>query len=252
MTERLYATQQYLRATTAHVVDVDPAQRLVLLDRTVVYPGGGGQPPDTGVLRVGSGTSEDVLTVLDARADGRGVWHRLEGDPPPVGTPVEVAIDWERRHRLMRTHTAMHALCGIVWDRFASPVTGGNMEPGQGRLDFELPDWDPEDRDPLEDALNAALARALPVEIAFLPRAEADADPSLIRTKVSLLPTSLTEVRVVDIVGLDRQADGGTHVASTAEVGRVRISKVESKGKGFRRIRIDLDDAPGRGAGPPG
>ncbi len=243
MTERLYATQQYLRETAATVVDVDRDASLVLLDRTVVYPGGGGQPPDTGVLRLGTGASEDVLTVLDARSDARGVWHRVEGGLPPIGTSVEVAIDWERRHRLMRTHTAMHALCGIVWDRFASPVTGGNMEPGQGRLDFELPDWDPEDRGPLEDALNDALARALPVEIAFLPRAEADADPSLIRTKVSLLPASLTEVRVVDIVGLDRQADGGTHVATTAEVGRVRISKVESKGKGFRRIRIDLQDA---------
>jgi misacylated tRNA(Ala) deacylase len=242
MTQRLYSTQQYLRETTATVVEVDPDGGLVLLDRTVVYPGGGGQPPDTGVLRLGSGASEDLLTVLDARADARGVWHRVEGGLPQVGTAVEVAIDWERRHRLMRTHTAMHALCGIVWDRFASPVTGGNMEPGQGRLDFELPDWDPEDREPLETALNDALTRALPVEIAFLPRAEADADPSLIRTKVSLLPATLTEVRIVDIVGLDRQADGGTHVATTAEVGRVRISKVESKGKGFRRIRIDLDD----------
>jgi misacylated tRNA(Ala) deacylase len=246
MTERLYSTEQYLRATLATVVDVDRDGGLVLLDRTVVYPGGGGQPPDSGVLRLGSGGSEDVLRIVDARADDRGVWHRLEGALPPVGAAVEVAIDWERRHRLMRTHTAMHALCGIVWDRFASPVTGGNMEPGQGRLDFELPGWDPEDREPLESALNDALARALPVEIAFLPRAEADADPSLIRTKVSLLPPTLTEVRVVDIVGLDRQADGGTHVATTAEVGRVRISKVESKGKGFRRIRIDLDD----GAGP--
>lgn len=242
MTERLYSVQQYLRETAAEVVDVDRDEGLVLLDRTVVYPGGGGQPPDTGVLRLGSGASEDVLSVLDARADGRGVWHRIEGALPPVGTAVEVAIDWERRHRLMRTHTAMHALCGIVWDRYASPVTGGNMEPGQGRLDFELPDWDPEDRAPIEAALNDALARALPVEIAFLPRSEADADPSLIRTKVSLLPPTLTEVRVVDIVGLDRQADGGTHVATTAEVGRVLISKVESKGKGFRRIRIDLED----------
>jgi misacylated tRNA(Ala) deacylase len=241
MTERLYSTQQYLRGTAASVVDVDRDEGLVLLDRTVVYPGGGGQPPDTGVLRLGSGTSEDVLTVLDARDDARGVWHRIEGSLPPVGTPVEVTIDWDRRHLLMRTHTAMHALCGIVWERFASPVTGGNMEPGQGRLDFELPGWDPEDRGPIEAALNDALERALPVEIAFLPRAVADADPSLIRTKVSLLPPSLSEVRVVDIVGLDRQADGGTHVATTAEVGRVRISKVESKGKGFRRIRIDLE-----------
>jgi misacylated tRNA(Ala) deacylase len=129
----------------------------------------------------------------------------------------------------------------VVWDRFASPVTGGNMEPGEGRLDFEIETWDPEDRQPLEDELNRQIAAARPVEVAFLPRAEADADPSLIRTKVSLLPPDLTEVRVVDIVGLDRQADGGTHVASTREVGAVRISKVESKGRAFRRIRISLD-----------
>jgi misacylated tRNA(Ala) deacylase len=242
MTQRRYSTEQYLRSTAARVVDVDVDARLVLLDRTVVYPGGGGQPPDTGVLRVGVGDTSDELAVLEARSDARGVWHLIADGAtlPPVGTDVEVAIDWERRYRLMRTHTAMHALCGIVWERFASPVTGGNMEPGQGRLDFELPQWDPEDRDPLEAALNEALARALPVEVALLPREEADRDPSLIRTKVSLLPAGLTEVRVVDIVGLDRQADGGTHVASTAEVGAVRIAKVESKGKGFRRIRLDL------------
>jgi len=247
MTDRLYSIQQDLRETAATVVDVDADARLVLLDRTVFYPGGGGQPPDTGVLRVGTGDALDELAVLEARSDARGVWHLLaEGATVPrVGTPVAAVLDWQRRHLLMRTHTAMHALCGIVWGRYASPVTGGNMEPGEGRLDFELPDWDPEDRAPLEAALNEALARALPVEIAFLPRAEADADPSLIRTKVSLLPPTLTEVRVVDIVGLDRQADGGTHVATTAEVGPVRIAKVESKGKGFRRIRIAVGGCSG-------
>ncbi len=140
----------------------------------------------------------------------------------------------------MRTHTAMHALCGVVWARYRSPVTGGNMNPGDGRLDFELPDWDPEDKTPLETELNAQLAMARPVEVSFLPRSEADEDPSLIRTKVNLLPPSLTEVRVIDIVGLDRQADGGTHVGSTEEVGGVRITKVESKGRGFRRIRLAL------------
>jgi misacylated tRNA(Ala) deacylase len=132
----------------------------------------------------------------------------------------------------------MHALCGVVWARYQSPVTGGNMKPGEGRLDFELPQWDPEDKAPLEEELNRQLAAALPVEVSFLPREEADQDPSLIRTKVSLLPAGLREVRVIDIVGLDRQADGGTHVDSTSEVGRIEIVKVESKGKGFRRIRL--------------
>ena len=142
----------------------------------------------------------------------------------------------------MRTHTAMHALCGVVWEKYRSPVTGGNMNPGEGRLDFELPDWDPEDKAPLEAELNRQLQRALPIDISFLPREEADEDPSLIRTKVSLLPPSLREVRVVDIVGLDRQADGGTHVNSTGEVGDIRVVKVESKGKGFRRIRLGVVD----------
>ncbi len=238
MTDRLYSTDQYAQAVDATVVDIDPDDGRVLLDRTVFYPGGGGQPHDIGELLLG----EDRLAVTRVAADGRGVWHWLEGGRPGTGTPVRAEVDWERRYRLMRTHTAMHALCGVVWERFASPVTGGNMEPGVGRLDFELPDWDPEDKEPLETELNAQLAAARPVEIAFLPREVADEDPSLIRTKISLLPASLTEVRVVDIVGLDRQADGGTHVASTLEVGRVRIAKVESKGRGFRRIRLALED----------
>ena len=237
MTDRLYSTDQYARGVDATIVDVDPDDGRVLLDRTVFYPGGGGQPHDVGELHVG----EDRLSVTRVAADGRGVWHWLDGGLPSAGTNVRAEVDWERRYRLMRTHTAMHALCGVVWERFASPVTGGNMEPGVGRLDFELPDWDPEDREPLETELNAQLAAARPVEIAFLPREVADRDPLLIRTKVSLLPASLTEVRVVDIVGLDRQADGGTHVSSTTEVGRVRIAKIESKGKGFRRIRLALE-----------
>lgn len=240
MTERLYSTEQYARETTAAVVDVDRDDRRILLDRTVLYPGGGGQPHDVGALWIG----EDRLEVVRVAEDGRGVWHWLADGAslPATSTSLRAEVDWDRRYRLMRTHTAMHALCGVVWSRFASPVTGGNMEPGTGRLDFELPDWDPEDKEPLEAELNAQLQAGRPVEVSFLPREEADEDPSLIRTKVSLLPDSLREVRVIDIVGLDRQADGGTHVASTREVGRVRVAKVESKGKGFRRIRLALED----------
>ena len=250
MTEQIYSTDAYARQVRATVVDIDPDDGRVLLDRTVFYPGGGGQPPDVGELILG----DDRLVVERAASDSRGVWHflgeglaqggRLEGGLPPVGTSLDAIVDWERRYRLMRTHTAMHALCGVVWERFASPVTGGDMKPGEGRLDFELPDWDPDQRDALEEELNRQLDLARPVEIDFLPREEADQDPSLIRTKVSLLPPSLRTVRVVDIVGLDRQADGGTHVASTAEVGRVRITKVESKGKGVRRIRLAIGDEP--------
>ena len=236
MTERIYSTRAYERAMTATVVDTHREDGRVLLDRTVFYPGGGGQPVDTGHLSIG----DDRLAVSRVTQDGRGVWHWVDA-LPPVGTVVVGEIDWERRYTLMRTHTAMHAMCGVVWRRFQSPVTGGNMTPGEGRLDFEIPQWAPEDRDPIEAELNRQLALARSVEVSFLDRAEADQDPSLIRTKVSLLPAALTEVRVIDIVGLDRQADGGTHVDSTGEVGTIRITKTESKGKGFRRIRFALD-----------
>ena len=237
MTERIYSTDSYAAAMTARIVATDTDDRRVLLDRTVFYPGGGGQPVDRGHLAVG----DDRLEVVRVTQDSDGVWHWLDQDIPPAGTEVEGRIDWERRYLLMRTHTSMHALCGVVWDWFASPVTGGNMSPGAGRLDFELPDWDPEKRTPLEEALNAAIARRLPVDVSFLPREEADQDPSLIRTKVNLIPPSVRTIRVIDIVGLDRQADGGTHVDSTAEIGRVKITKIQSKGRGFRRIRLALD-----------
>jgi len=238
MTERIYSTQAYERAMSATVVDADREDGRVVLDRTVFYPGGGGQPFDEGALVIG----DDRLQVVRVTQDSRGVWHWLEGGLPPVGTAVSGEIDWERRYLLMRTHTAMHAMCGVVWNRFQSPVTGGNMKPGEGRLDFEIPQWDPEDREPIETELNRQLELARRIEVSFLDRAEADQDPSLIRTKVSLLPASLTEVRIIDIVGLDRQADGGTHVHSTGEVGSIRITKTESKGKGFRRIRFVLDE----------
>jgi misacylated tRNA(Ala) deacylase len=238
-TETIYSTDAYAREVDATIVDVDPDDGRVLLDRTVFYPGGGGQPHDLGALWIG----DDRLDVVRVVPDGGAVWHWVEGGLPAVGTTVRGQVDWQRRYRLMRTHTAMHALCGVVWDRFQSPVTGGNMEPGQGRLDFEIDDWDSDrDRQPIEEELNRQLALARPVEVDFLPREEADRDPSLIRTKVSLLPPSLRTVRVIDIVGLDRQADGGTHVAATGEVGAVRIAKVDNKGKGFRRIRIALAD----------
>jgi misacylated tRNA(Ala) deacylase len=170
------------------------------------------------------------------------MWHWVDGGLPGTGTGLHGVVDWDRRYRLMRTHTALHALCGVIWERFSSPVTGGNMQPGEGRLDFDIPDWSSDDKQPIEEELNRQLDRRLPIEVSFLPREEADLDPSLIRTKANLLPPTITEVRVIDIVGLDRQADGGTHVNSTSEVGAVRVAKVESKGRGFRRIRIALTD----------
>jgi len=237
MTERIYSTQAYERTMEGTVLDVDVDDGRVLLDRTVFYPGGGGQPPDSGFLWIG----DDRLEVQRVTQDGEGVWHWVAGSLPRRGVALRGEIDWDRRYRLMRTHTALHALCGVIWDKYQSPVTGGNMAPGQGRLDFDLPQWDPEDKAPIEEELNRQISRSLPIEVSFLPREQADLDPSLIRTKVNLLPSSLTEIRVIDIVGLDRQADGGTHVASTTEVGSVTVVKVESKGKGFRRIRLKID-----------
>jgi misacylated tRNA(Ala) deacylase len=235
--ERIYSTDAYARSMAATVVETDSEDRRVLLDRTVFYPGGGGQPPDVGELWIG----DDAMPVVRVTQDGSGVWHWIEGALPERGMQLRGEIDWERRHALMRTHTAMHALCGVVWNRFHSPVTGGNMNPGEGRLDFDIPDWDSEEKPVLEAELNRQLTLGLPVEVSFLPRTAADEDPSLIRTKVNLLPATIREVRVIDIVGLDRQADGGTHVDSTGEVGRVHVKKVESKGRGFRRIRLALD-----------
>ena len=238
MTEQIYSTDSYAQAMDATVVRTDVDDNRVLLDRTVFYPGGGGQPHDLGELTIG----DDRLPVLRVTSDTDGVWHWMEGALPGAGTQVFGVLDWERRYRLMRTHTALHALCGVVWRRFESPVTGGNMEPGAGRLDFDIPDWTADDLPLVQTDLNAELAKQRSVEVSFLPRGAADDDPSLIRTKVNLLPKSINEVRVIDIVGLDRQADGGTHVSGTGEVGTIVIPKAENKGRGFRRIRINLAD----------
>jgi misacylated tRNA(Ala) deacylase len=216
----------------------------VILDRTVFYPRGGGQPGDSGQLRAaGTGLVQVNDTV---KRDGR-IVHLVDdrssgGVTVGVGDAVEAVIDWDRRHLLMRTHTALHSLTAVVLREYGAKVTGGNMEPGVARMDFEL-DPIPEGWGAtVEEQLNAALAEDHPVRILFLPRAEALQDPDLIRTKVNLIPESVDPIRVVDIVGLDRQADGGTHVRSTAEVGRVRVLKTESKGKAFKRMRIEVVD----------
>jgi misacylated tRNA(Ala) deacylase len=234
--ERIYSTDAYATTMAATIVKADTDDNRVLLDRTVFYPGGGGQPHDLGHLVIG----DDRLRVVRVTSDANGVWHWIEGSVPGVGTALTGELDWERRYALMRTHTALHALCGVIWNRFHSPVTGGNMEPGEGRLDFDIPDWSADALPVIEAELNRELALRRRVDVSFLPRTAADEDPSLIRTKVNLLPPTIDEVRVIDIVGLDRQADGGTHVAETGEVGSVTIPKAENKGRGFRRIRVSL------------
>jgi misacylated tRNA(Ala) deacylase len=236
-TELLYLRDASLRSFDATVVAIDPERRRLALDRTAFYPTGGGQPHDTGVLA--------GLPVTDVRKEGEHVWHTAdgEGELPTVGDEVHGELDWERRHALMRTHTALHVLCGVIWNEWRVPVTGGNMEPLSARMDFEF-DPLPEGFGPrIEELVNAELVAARPVEVAFLDRGVALSDEELIRTKVSLIPESVQEIRVVDIVGLDKQADGGTHVATTAEVGRIRVLKTESKGKGNKRIRLEVVDA---------
>jgi misacylated tRNA(Ala) deacylase len=234
MTEEICSTDAYARSCEVVVTSADDEG--VLLDRTVFYARSGGQPGDTGVLRWDGGQVRVVDTVKRAGE----VLHVLEGAAPPAGTTVTAEIDWDRRHMLMRTHSALHALSGIVWRDYGAKVTGGNMEPGVARMDFELDAISQEFGREVEEKLNAELAKDRPVHVSFLPRAEALADPDLIRTKVNLIPEHVDPIRVIDIEGLDKQADGGTHVRSTAEVGRVRVVKTESKGKGFKRMRIEL------------
>lgn len=234
MTELLFLRDAYQRECTSTVVDV--RDNAVVLDKTIFYYTGGGQPHDTGVL--------GGNLVVDVRKDGDDVLHYLiEGAAlPQVGDIVECSIDWERRHQLMRTHTAMHVLCGVIWNEWKVPVTGGNMEPLSARMDFELPDVPEGFLQRVEQLVNEAVSADYPIEVSFLPRDTAVEDEDLIRTKVSLIPANVKEIRVVDIVGLDKQADGGTHVASTTEVGAVRVVKMENKGKGFRRLRVEISD----------
>lgn len=236
MTEKLYLADADLRIFDATVQAVN--DDLVELDKTAFYVTGGGQPHDTGILRW---NNTEALVVDVRTVDGR-VWHQIQGEIPNVGSEVTGIVDDERRHQLMRTHTAMHILCGVMWQRWQRVVTGGNMDTLSGRMDFELDEFPPGFAEQIQELCNEEVAANRPVAVSFLPRSEAVLDRDLIRTKVNLIPEAVEEIRVVDIVGLDKQADGGTHVASTGEVGRIEITKTESKGKGFKRVRFVLHD----------
>jgi misacylated tRNA(Ala) deacylase len=234
-TELLYAMDAYVRAFDAHVVEVTPDGG-VILDRTAFYPTGGGQPHDLGVLSWEGGSA----TVFEVRKNGPQVVHRIEGDPPAVGSAVHGDIDWERRYALMRHHTALHSMSGVIFELYGATVTGGQMYPDRARMDFLLPDLSQDRLSTIEERTNALLAEGHPVSIRFLPRAEAFQIPDLIRTKVNLIPEGIAEIRVVNIEGIDQQADGGTHVANTREVGQVHITGSENKGKGNKRLEIVL------------
>lgn len=247
----LFAVDAYRQEFDATVAEVDREHGRLRLARTAFYPGGGGQPCDVGTLQTPTGT----LTVTSVRRDGGPIWHTVEGtgadvELPDVGAEVHGRLDWTRRHALMRTHTALHVLCGVIWADYGIPVTGGNMEPLQGRLDFPFDAMSVDLGAAVERRINEEIERAHEIVVDFLPRSLADADAALIRTAADLIPREIDPLRVIDIVGLDRQADGGTHLLSTAEIGGVRVTKTESKGKGNKRIRIQvLDDLPDGRAG---
>ncbi|HZR48690.1 MAG TPA: alanyl-tRNA editing protein [Streptosporangiaceae bacterium] len=236
-THRLELDDQTLREWDAVVLDAGPDG--IVLDKSAFYPGGGGQPPDHGVLLWGG-----VETRIAGVRKGDDLYLLPEeGDPlPAVGTAVRGAVADERRSALMRTHSGLHILCGVVFRDYGALVTGGNMEPLTARMDFNLPELPEGFRDAVEAAINAEVAANRRIDVRVLPRDEAFALPDIIRTATNLVPPEVKDVRVVDIVGLDQQADGGTHVASTAQVGRLAITKIENKGKGFRRIRLALPD----------
>lgn len=235
-TDRLDLADAGVREWDAMVLAAD-AETGIVLDRSAFYPGGGGQPPDEGVLlwggvhtRIAGTRRGDELYLLPA-----------DGDPlPPVGTAVRGALDDERRTALMRTHSGLHVLTGVVFRDFGALVTGGNMEPLSARMDFDLTEVPPDFKDRVADTVNAEIAKNRRIQVTTLPRAEAFAIPDIIRTATNLLPPDIEVVRIVDIVGLDTQADGGTHVASTAMIGRVEVAKMENKGRGFRRLRIKI------------
>ncbi len=244
MSENICYTDAYARQTDAIVVELDADTNAVLLDRTAFYPGGGGQPADTGQLIGESGGS---WAVIGAKKRGDDIWHTIEAgsELPALDTQVSTEIDWDRRHALMRTHSALHILCGVVWRDHQASVTGGNMEPLSGRMDFEFETMSGDLVGEIEKRVNLEIDADREIRVAILPREEAFAIPDLIRTKINLLPEGISEVRTIEIVGLDLQADGGTHVAHTGEIGRVRVTGYESKGRINKRIRIEVVDAAG-------
>lgn len=236
MTELLYTTDAYVQSFDAMVTAVTDDNGIIL-DKTAFYPGGGGQPNDEGTLTAG----DQSWTVTKVKMVGGAVVHFVEGVLPGVGTAVTGQLNWERRYQLMRTHTAMHILCGVVWRDYGASVTGGNMDPLKGRMDFEFETMRQELVAEIETAVNKEVDAARPTRVQILPREEAFQIPDLIRTKINLLPEGINEIRTVELVGLDLQADGGTHVANTREVGPMRIADYKSKGKINKRIYVELD-----------
>ncbi len=240
MTTLIYQTDSYRKENQALVTQVIPEEHALILDQTVFYPGGGGQPADTGYLL----WKGNQLAVQKVKKSGDDVlfYLAIESELPAVGDVVECHIDWEHRYQLMRTHSAMHVLCGVIFRDYGATVTGGDMEPLKGRMDFEFETMHKDLVTAIEEAVNHEVKKSLPIRTAILPREEAFKIPDLIRTKINLLPEGIQAVRVVEIVGLDLQADGGTHVKNTSEIGKIRVVDYKSKGKINKRIYIELTD----------
>jgi misacylated tRNA(Ala) deacylase len=238
MTELLYQLDSYLNEFEGIIKEIDPENHGLVLDQTVFYPGGGGQPPDSGRLIL----DDDSYNVKRARKVGKNYIHIIDGDAPlpSPGSSIHGEIDWENRYKLMRTHTAMHILCGVIFRDYGASVTGGSMEPLAGRMDFEFETMHKELVQSIEIAINQEVDHSRPLSVKILPREEAFQIPDLIRTKINLLPEGIQEVRVVEIEGLDLQADGGTHVRNTSEVGKIEVVDYKSKGKINKRIYIRL------------
>lgn len=239
MTELLYQTDSYLQEFDARVLSVLPEERSVILDRSAFYPGGGGQPCDFGSLKVG----DVIYPVEKVKKQGDDVLHFLGGTSPlpSAGSASHGTLDWARRYKLMRTHTALHVLCGTVFRDYGALVTGGDMEPLKGRMDFEFETMRGDLVREIEIAVNKEVAAARDIRVRILPREEAFQIPDLIRTKINLLPEGITQVRTVEIAGLDLQADGGTHVRNTNEVGTIRVVDYKSKGAINKRIYIEIE-----------
>jgi len=240
MTEQVYLGDAYLKEIDATVQEIRDGA--VILDRTVFYATGGGQQHDTGTLSwTGPDGGTHQCRVTEVKKQGPDILHKIEGEAPEIGASVHGLIDWDRRYALMKHHTALHSMSGVIYRLFGALVTGGQMYVDRARMDFALEDLSAEKLQAIEDETNRLMAEGRPIHVKVLPREEAFQIPDLIRTNINLLPPAITEVRVIDIEGIDQQADGGTHVHNTSEVGRVKIRKAENKGRINKRIEIVVE-----------
>lgn len=238
MNELLYQKDSYIKEFQCKIVKVDGDANAVIIDKTAFYPGGGGQLCDRGTIEIG----EKKYLVNKVKKMGNEIYHYINGELPEVGEECNCKIDWDYRYKLMRTHTAMHILCGVVWRDYKAQVTGGNMEALSGRMDFEFENLDKDLIVDIEEKINKEVDNKRNIKVSILSREEAFAIPDLIRTKINLLPEGINEIRTVEIEGLDLQADGGTHVKNTEDVGKIKIVKYKSKGKINKRVYIEIED----------